>query len=772
MKKLLGVLSFILVLATLGQAQRPLGTWVSFPAYDDRVIQVCQSADRIYFASYHAVYYMEKSDGSISTLSKSNGLSDAGVLHIAYHAAKKTLVITYDNSNIDLLVNGTDIYNIPDIKNTILNGSKNINDISIIDQYAYLSTDLGISVLDLDKKEIKENYNIGSSGGSVKVNSTTSDGTIIYAATDEGLKSAPLSSSNLQDYHNWRIYGTADSLPPGPVNMVGQNGGRLYVPIADSLYVSSGGTFSKVRFDAGYQYKGFSFTGGSLYALLWADYTNKILKIQSDGSMVDVSYLSSPKPHQITIDGTTTWVADDWYDLVKYDNSSQGNKVVINASPTANLFRLAVANDNTLYYCAGGIDENYLQANYDYSGPIIYSPHDGWRQYKTINYSILDQCRALADVALDNDRSKAYFASLRGGLIEMDMATDSMNVYNENNSPLQRRVGDLASLQVPAVCVDPSSGNVWMVNTSTPNFLCVKTPDGHWGSFALPTSGLTSIRQMLIDDYGQIWMGGYGNYLIVYNPGTDVLSSSDDQVLTLTTASGYGAIPSANLFSIVKDRNGDIWFGTDAGIGTFYCAGSVFASGGAVGCDATRIKVNVGGFIGYLFGTESVKAMAIDGANRKWVGTTNGVWLISEDGTTQLLHFTADNSPLPSNQIVSISVAPYTGEVYIGTSKGLVSYQGDAILGNSTKGNALVYPNPVKHNYDGLIAIKGLVENAYVKITDAAGILVYQGKANGGQMIWNGKGYNGNRVATGIYLVYAAADDGSEHNVGKIIFIN
>ena len=150
---------------------------------------------------------------------------------------------------------------------------------------------------------------------------------------------------------------------------------------------------------------------------------------------------------------------------------------------------------------------------------------------------------------------------------------------------------------------------------------------------------------------------------------------------------------------------------------------------------------------------------------------TNGVWLISADGTKQLLHFTTENSPIPNNNINDINVDQQTGEVWIGTVDGLVSYQGDAILGASTKGQALVYPNPVRPNYSGPIAIKGLVDNAYVKITDAAGILVYQGRANGGQMIWDGKGYSGNKVSTGVYLVFADLDDGSQHSVTKIIFI-
>jgi hypothetical protein len=158
-----------------------------------------------------------------------------------------TLVITYANSNIDLLVNGTDIYNIPDIKNAIISGSKNINDIAMIGSYAYLATDLGISVLDLSKQEILSNYIIGSTGLSVIVNSIASDGVSIFAATAEGVKSALLSSPNLQDYSVWTIYDSTKGLQTGEAaKLVGQINGRFYAVIQDTLFVDSNSYFTKL----------------------------------------------------------------------------------------------------------------------------------------------------------------------------------------------------------------------------------------------------------------------------------------------------------------------------------------------------------------------------------------------------------------------------------------------------------------------------------------------------------------------------------------------
>ncbi|MCW3127040.1 MAG: Two component regulator propeller [Bacteroidetes bacterium] len=749
-------------------AQRAIDTWETFLPYTSAT-QVAQSDDRIYCSTPYSLFYIEKSDQSTYTLTKSTGLSDANPKHIAYHPGKKTLVITYANSNIDLLVNGKDIYNIPDIKNAATGSSKNINDIAIIGEYAYLATDLGISVLDLDKQEIKDNYIIGDTGQSVKVSSICSDGTTIFAATTEGLKSAPLSSPNLQNYANWTVYGPANGLPAGESSLTGQIGSRFYAVFKDTLFVTSGGgSFTKVRYDSSYVYQSFSTSDGYLYAFLWTDYTDKILRIKSDGSIAEVNFAGTQKPLQIIKNGDVNWIADLWHGLMSFNDTTFANAIIPSGPPTSNVFRLAVSNDNVLYMAEGGTDPAYITYNYDRTGPIYYD-HKDWHNYNIDAFGI-GRSFDLVDVALDNSGKKAYFSSLLGGLVELDMNHNTNPVkYDLTNSDgaLQAATITPDVVKITALCLD-SYGNLWMANTGSPRALVVKTPDGHWASFFVPDN-LQTVRQMVADDYGQIWMGGRGNNMVVYNPGTNILDPSDDQFVSLNTAAGSGGLPNSNVWTIAKDKSGDIWVGTDQGIATFYCAGSTFTTNG---CDATLIKVNQGGFIGYLFSTEIVKAIAVDGANRKWIGTTNGVWLISDDGTKQLLHFTSDNSPLPSNGIVSIAVDQYTGEVWIGTDLGLVSYQGDAILGGETKGTALVYPNPVKPNYTGPIAIKGLVDNAYVKITDAAGILVFQGRANGGQMIWDGKGYNGNKVQTGVYLVYADTDLGKEHNVGKIIFIN
>ncbi|MEN9701392.1 MAG: hypothetical protein RIR55_707, partial [Bacteroidota bacterium] len=223
-------------------------------------------------------------------------------------------------------------------------------------------------------------------------------------------------------------------------------------------------------------------------------------------------------------------------------------------------------------------------------------------------------------------------------------------------------------------------------------------------------------------------------------------------------------LPSTHVTSLANDKLGSVWVGTDNGIGIFNC-GDISNSP----CNAYLPIVNNNGFNGYLFQKETVQCITVDGANRKWIGTNNGAWLLSEDGLKIIEHFTKSNSPLTSDTILQIIIAPKSGEVFINTNNGMVSYRGAATEAVSVQNNIQIFPNPVPPSFNGQVAIKGLVENAIVKITDLTGKLLYQTTALGGQAVWNTRTIEGRKVATGIYLVFVRDISGNEKGVGKIV---
>jgi ligand-binding sensor domain-containing protein len=314
--------------------------------------------------------------------------------------------------------------------------------------------------------------------------------------------------------------------------------------------------------------------------------------------------------------------------------------------------------------------------------------------------------------------------------------------------------------------------NLWAINSLAQNPLVVKAKTGEWYSFRL--NGIdgpsTYFKDLVIDNYGQKWGIIKNAGLFVYNDNGTIDKSNDDEIQLINTNVGMGNLPSLEVFSLTVDLEGEIWVGTDKGITVFYAPELVFTGRNY---DAQQILIQQGEYGQYLLDTETINCIEIDGANRKWVGTNgSGVFLLSKDGTEEIHHFTTENSPLFSDNIIDIAINEISGEVFIGTEKGIISYRSDATKGYNSHNNVMVFPNPVKENYNGKIAIRGLVDNANVKITDINGNLVFESYANGGQAIWDGQNQSGERASTGVYLVFSTNIDGEESMVSKILFIH
>jgi ligand-binding sensor domain-containing protein len=267
---------------------------------------------------------------------------------------------------------------------------------------------------------------------------------------------------------------------------------------------------------------------------------------------------------------------------------------------------------------------------------------------------------------------------------------------------------------------------------------------------------------MLANQQEQLWMTGpsiQGLYIFqsdnYYNTNSWIQK---------TTGSNTGNLPSNRVTSMIEDKDGAIWVGTDNGIGIFNC-GDISKEA----CNAYLPIIKSNGFNAYLFQKETVRCMAVDAANQKWIGTNNGVWLVSQDGLSIIEHFTKDNSPLPSDTLNQIIIEPNNGEVFFQTNEEWVSYRSTAAKAALNQQSIFIFPNPVPPDFNGPISFRNLVENAQLKITDISGKLVFQTRALGGQAIWNGRKYDGSQVATGIYLVFVRDDTGNEKGVGKIM---
>ena len=438
--------------------------------------------------------------------------------------------------------------------------------------------------------------------------------------------------------------------------------------------------------------------------------------------------------------------------------------ITVGGIPSNNAFGLAV-NNNKMYVATGSYDGSFnykrnVNGFYVYNGTY-------WGMYSLYTYPILSTVTDVIAITVDPKTERIYASSLYSGLIVV--SGDTVSLYDETNTDgmLQPAQGDPGSTRVSDVAIDQKD-NVWILNNSAAEPITVWQKDGTW-THQPGVSGINQLKKIIIDQNNQKWILTREGGILVIDEG-ELNTNADDKIRYLNSSVGNGGLPSEGVFSIAEDKEGSIWVGTSAGIGVFACASSVFNTGG---CDAQKIIVERDGYSGYLFSTQAVIAIAVDGANRKWMGTKNGAWLFSDDGAQQIHYFNTSNSPLLANKINDIAINGENGIVYFATDNGIVSYRSDATKGYEVNLDQVkVFPNPVRENYEGIIAIQGLVNNAEVKITDINGKLVFRTFANGGQANWDGKNFAAEKVSTGVYLVLATDDFGVETMVKKILVIH
>ncbi|HEY2721349.1 MAG TPA: two-component regulator propeller domain-containing protein [Chitinophagaceae bacterium] len=759
------IFSFLTGRALSQNSLSPIGTWKEYLPYNN-AIDVAGGDNKIYCATSYSLFSIDLSDNSIERMSKITGLSETGVSAINYDENDHKLFIAYSNSNIDIIYRN-DIFNIPDLKRENITGDKSIYSIYFLNGSYYLSTGLGIVVVDADKYEIKDSWFIGDTGNHVKVNGFTSDGSFFYAATGEGLKRISINAPNPSDYSNWQLLSGSNGLAAGACSDVVFESNKIITLKNDSLF-SFDGSGWHLFYANGNKVTSITSSGGKIIVchLLSGPVSNVVI-LNDDGSVAKLIQQNgvTPFPRKAIFYNASYWVADAFNGLSKFSNGTTADDVFSPSSPEGIASGEMTVFDNTFYATAGEVNDAW---NYQFNRNGIFRYSEGeWKTFNGFHNPILDSMLDFITIAVDPRDGSAWAGSFGGGLLHIK-PDESLEIFKQNSS-IQQVPLDPGSYRVAGLLFDEQS-NLWISNFGSPQPLVVRKADGSWSNFSLPfTLTENAVSQIVEDDNSQLWIESpLNNGLICYNHGNSLDDLSDDRWLLYRSGAGNGNLPSNNALSIAKDKSGFIWVGTDNGIGVIQCPQEVFNSG----CEAILPIVPQGNFAGYLFSGQSVQSIAVDGADRKWVGTPSGVWLVSSDGENVIEHFTQDNSPLLGDNVKKITINGKSGEVYFATDKGICSFRGSATEGGQTNSNVLVFPNPVPPGYGGTIAIRGLADNSIVKITELNGRLVYQTSALGGQATWDGKDYKGRKISTGVYLILASTDDKTEKTVSKIVFIS
>ncbi len=742
----------------------PIGQWREHLPYNS-AIDVTAGDGKVFCATPYSLFSVTVAGNTIERLSRITGLSETGVSAIKYDESNKKLFIAYANSNIDIIYRN-DIYNVPDIKRDNIIGDKNIYNIYPLGRNYYLSTGLGVVVIDGDRYEVKDSWFIGNGGNQVKVNGFTSDGTFFYAATEEGLKKVAMNSPNLANYTNWQTVSGSNGLPAGACKNVLTVSNKIVVQKNDSLFVLTGVNWTLLYTDTWPFVSSNTSENKIQLCERQPNGISRVVMLNTDGTifrtLANVGAVSFPR--KAILLNNDPWVADQFASLSHFGASLSYEQYILN-SPQGTASGEMVVYNNIFFATAGSVNDAW---NYQYNGDGIYAFKEGqWNNINRYRYNPIDSLLDYVTIAIDKIDETIWAGSYGGGLLHIKSGP-AFEIFKQNN--LGVTVGDPGSYRVAGLAFDLEN-NLWISNFGSGQQLRVRKNDGNWKAITVPFSLFeNAVSQIIIDDNNYKWIvAPLGNGLICYDHGASIDNTSDDKWRKYGGGAGNGNLPTSEVLCVAKDKNGFIWVGTSDGIGVIQCPLDIFS---AQTCEAILPVVPNGNFAGFLFKGQQVRSIAVDGADRKWVATKNGVFLISASGEKVIYQFTENNSPLLSSDVKKITIDGKTGEVYFATQKGICSFRSTATEGGETNEYVLVFPNPVPAGYAGTIGIRGLVNNAIVKITELDGRLVYQTRALGGQAVWDGRNYKGQRISSGVYLVLVSDEGKKERTATKIFFIS
>lgn len=762
----LAVLLMFVACTFLQAAQ--IGSWNVYLSYHNATKNVA-AGKVIYTVANGDLYSYNTEDTEVRTYDNLGILNDVDIVDIGYSQEAKKIILIYSNCNIDLLDADDNVQNLSALKEKSLLG-KEISSMYIYGSIAYLSTGFGLIEVDMKEGVFLNTYRLGFDAKGVAVNEDK-----VYLATTTGLYVCS-KENYMQDNANWTIYqGNTDW------NRLFFFGGKLMGIRNDGIYSID----SQSAAITNIYNKTISFIRETNGMLFWGNadeicYTSDLpnyTTIKESNTWSDVTYQSG-----------TYWVSDQYKGLQGYKINDKQMQVSVSSitpnSPVRNLsYRLNWVGNRLLV--AGGI--NTVAARSFYKLPTaMYMENGQWTNFEEMseipeNYKNLYLANTTDLVQDPTDPSHHYASLHRNGLFEYRDGK-FVRFFNSDNSPLSSILPMSKNYMNYVSCAGlkyDAEGNLWMLCSQTDTVVRVMRPDGTWaGLYYEPIDHASLCDNILIHSTGLAFFTSrrmeMRGIFCLNTQGTLANFKDDNYILRQEITNQDETVYNPDEFyGICEDLDGKIWFGTNLGLFVIDDPTTVFDRNFRF----TQVKVNRNDgsdLADYLLSGLPVTCIAVDGANRKWVGTlNNGVFLISADGQETIHHFTTADSPLLSDAIQDIAVNSITGEVAIGTENGLCSFMSDATeaADELVKDNVLVYPNPVKSDYTGPIAIKGLTMDAEVKILSSSGQLVWKGVSSGGLATWNGCNMSGKRVASGIYHVVANNNAGDKAIITRIVII-
>ncbi|MBC7487808.1 MAG: hypothetical protein H7282_13780 [Cytophagaceae bacterium] len=747
--------------SSYGQSPVGIGQWRAHYTFD-KIQSVALADNKVYCSNNVALFYYDQEDKSLNPISKKDGLSGVDISKLGSYKHEE-LLIGYEDGNIDFIKDNV-ITAFNDIQRANITGSKVINQFYEHGNKVFISTDYGLSILDMSRREVSDSYINVSANGSTNIfyaSVLSQDADSIFAATENGLMAAKYSPGvNLRDYTNWKLFTSANGLPSGDVKSVGRLGSVVFAGVnTKGIYYFDGTQWQSAGIAAN-EVRGISTSDVAVVSCV----DGKIYKITAPvtNELFYASFLYTPTSAFLAPDNDIYFVQPN-FGLVYYrpDHSSE-----LIGKPIGPLFketyRLKYLNE-TVINCRGGLSVSYGNI-YIESSVMLLGNDDEWKAYTIYESGGLPpDNRDLLDMAIHPASKTWYLGSFGSGLVKLNPANKSYVLLDTLNSPLKMKY-------ISALTTD-DEGTVWICThavfdrtVNKPFLHAIDSKDTSvWYSFKASQSDGKFPLEIVVDHQSNKWMriGASGGIrgLMMFKEINKAAGTSTQ--IYFGVEQNKGGLPNINVNTISVDKTGQVWIGTNQGICVF--------------TNPAQIKPNnipkaylpiVNGFP--LFFDKKINCIKTDAANRKWIGTPDGVFLLTADGLETIFKFDKNNSPMIDNNVTTITINEKSGEVFFGTDKGIISYRGDATFGEESHNNVKIFPNPVERDFNGYVGISGLADDARVKITDIAGKLTYETPANGGTASWNLKDYTGRRATAGVYLIFSASEDGQEKYVGKI----
>lgn len=765
----------LLLISFISNSQVKVGEWRDHLSYDD-INSVTKVGSIVYASNGSGLLKYNEGDNSIEKLTKINGLSDVGVKLLRKNDYNNCVLVIYNNTNIDLIKPDGRILNFSDIKRKIIQGKKYINEVYFKDNLAYISCGFGIVVFDTDKLEVKDTYYLGNGISNIEVFDVTRNDTAVFAATPSGVYYGN-TNKNLSNFQNW--ISLNNGLPVGPYNTIVNFNGKIIVNYSEKL--KSDTSFR----DTLYEYTNLGWIKYSLNANYMGvenkklyDYSkfNKLL-IRDQWGVAEYN-VAGNKLNYVTNYGFASadindifyennnkfWVADRTSGLVNTGGAPWTNneKIHING-PTNNLANDIDIKDGLLAVAPVYLGEVF-DSQYSLAEPNIYQ-NDEW-SFMSLDDSIKDVNAVTID---PNDKNHMAFACMASGIMEV-RSNQIQGFYTYGNSPFVGYNGT-NDVRITGVSFDKYS-KLWASITIGKKCVSVKKVNNTWVNLDFEQFIVNpTVSKIIFDKQDQAWIILPRNAgMIVYKDVNGLSQPNTSNTKLLSTAVGNGHLPSVDIHSIVEDKEGHIWVGTAKGVTVFYNPENVFTG---ANWDSQQILIEQDGHVQILLENDVITALAVDGVNRKWVGTeSSGVYCFSPDGQEEIYHFTADNSPLYSDLIKDLATDETTGDIVIASDKGIQTYRTPIIKGFDEYTNVHAYPNPIRPGSSTPVYITGLVDESTVKITDVSGNLIWSTKSQGGQVVWNLQSFAGTKAASGVYIIYCSTANGDKSATAKLLIVN